>query len=78
VRLASAAAALSHEKNRNNTARGSNRRHEPSQGARRGYSIVSKDGGIIKDASDTKPGDRLKIRLSKGSIGCKVLAPDES
>lgn len=34
----------------------------------RGYSITMKDGKIIKDASQVKPGDSLTTRLAKGNL----------
>ena len=39
----------------------------------RGYAIARKaDGGIIKKASDTAPGDRVSVRLEKDEITCVV------
>ena len=37
-----------------------------------GYSLVKKDGKIIKDASDVKVKDELEILLSKGSLNVIV------
>ncbi|MBR2860795.1 MAG: exodeoxyribonuclease VII large subunit [Clostridia bacterium] len=40
----------------------------------RGYSVtVDKDGRIIKDASKTKKGDRISVRVRKGIINAEVL-----
>lgn len=39
----------------------------------RGYSIVQcETGGIITDGSQTKPGGKIMVRLSKGSLRCTV------
>lgn len=39
----------------------------------RGYSISTVSGKIIKDSSDVKPQQKLKIILHRGSLTCKVL-----
>ncbi len=40
----------------------------------RGYSITqSADGKVLRDAAETKPGDRLKIRLANGKLDAEVL-----
>ncbi len=39
---------------------------------KRGYSIVTKEGLPLYRASDAKRGDRLRIRLSEGSLDCRV------
>ena len=41
----------------------------------RGYSITSRDGHVLKKASDVKPGDALDTRLGEGSIRSRVLGP---
>lgn len=38
----------------------------------RGYSITYKDGKIVKDARDVKPGDRLRTRLGTGEVDSRV------
>lgn len=39
----------------------------------RGYAIARKeDGGVVRFRSDTAPGDRLELRVSDGSIRCRV------
>jgi exodeoxyribonuclease VII large subunit len=38
----------------------------------RGYSICSKDGKSLKNTEDINPGDKIKIRLSRGGLDCKV------
>lgn len=39
----------------------------------RGYAVASdKKGAVITDASTLKPGDALKVRLSKGAVSCRV------
>ena len=39
----------------------------------RGYSIVEKDGKIVKKVNDVQKDDELSIRLSDGQITTKVL-----
>ncbi len=38
----------------------------------RGYSICSKDEESLKNTEGVNPGDKVKIRLSRGSLGCTV------
>jgi len=38
----------------------------------RGYSICSKDEESLKNTEGINPGDDIKIRLSRGSLNCKV------
>ena len=38
----------------------------------RGYSITEKAGVPVRSADDVRPGDRIDIRLSGGSLGCSV------
>lgn len=40
----------------------------------RGYSITQKEPGlsVIRDASEVSVGDRIKIKLHRGTLGCKV------
>ena len=38
----------------------------------RGYSICSKDEESLKNTEGINPGDDIKIRLSRGSLDCKV------
>ncbi len=41
----------------------------------RGYSVTqTADGSILRDATRTKPGDKLKIRLEHGKLDAEVLA----
>jgi len=43
----------------------------------RGYSITqTMDGAILRNAVNTKPGERLKIRLEHGKLDAEVLASD--
>lgn len=43
----------------------------------RGFSITqTADGRILRDPADTKPGDRLKIRLEKGKLDAEVIAAE--
>jgi exodeoxyribonuclease VII large subunit len=39
----------------------------------RGYSILSKDGKILRSVKDVSAGDKINGRLSDGSIECEVL-----
>ena len=38
----------------------------------RGYSICSKEGESLKNTEGINPGDDIKIKLSRGSLDCKV------
>src|SRR5262249_55664592 len=38
----------------------------------RGYSMVSKGGEIVRDASQVSPGDRIGIRLARGALEVSV------
>lgn len=43
----------------------------------RGYSITqTEDGGILRDVSTVKPGDKLKIRLERGKLNAEVLSSE--
>lgn len=43
----------------------------------RGFSLTQfDDGRIIRDASDAKPGDKLKIRLANGKLNAEVLSAE--
>jgi exodeoxyribonuclease VII large subunit len=43
----------------------------------RGYSITQlEDGGILRDPSQVKSGDKLKIRLERGKLDAEVLAAE--
>jgi exodeoxyribonuclease VII large subunit len=43
----------------------------------RGYSITETDTGkILRDASQVKPGDKLKIRLERGKLNAEVLSSE--
>ena len=49
------------------------READPRKVLQRGYSLIVDDGGhIIKDTASVKPGDRLKIMLSDGTIEVNV------
>ena len=39
----------------------------------RGYSIVEKDGKVVKKVEDVNINDELKIRVSNGNINTKVV-----
>ncbi len=38
----------------------------------RGYSICTLDGNAVKSSGETKPGDLVQVRLSKGRLDCTV------
>jgi len=38
----------------------------------RGYAIVQGSGGVVTDSRQTAPGERLRVRLHQGSLGCEV------
>jgi len=38
----------------------------------RGYSICTLDGNAVKSSGETKPGDSVQVRLSKGRLDCTV------
>jgi exodeoxyribonuclease VII large subunit len=38
----------------------------------RGYSIAAKDGKVIKSGEDVKTGDKIRLRLKKDTIHCRV------
>ncbi|MDR3207041.1 MAG: exodeoxyribonuclease VII large subunit, partial [Oscillospiraceae bacterium] len=39
----------------------------------RGYAIAARpDGAVAKDAAQLSPGDRLTLRLMRGTVGCIV------
>jgi exodeoxyribonuclease VII large subunit len=46
----------------------------------RGYAIVESDGHVLNDASQTQPGDRLRIQLHRGRLISTVdaIEPEES
>lgn len=39
----------------------------------RGYAIAMKDGQVLRDAEEVSVGDRIKVRLAKGELGCEVV-----
>ncbi|MEQ1603890.1 MAG: exodeoxyribonuclease VII large subunit [Pyrinomonadaceae bacterium] len=44
----------------------------------RGYSITQvEDGKVLRNASQAKPGDKLKIRLERGKLNAEVLSVEE-
>jgi len=49
----------------------------PDQVLQRGYSIVEHGGAILRNASDTKPGDALSVRLSAGRIEAVVTGKSD-
>jgi len=43
----------------------------------RGYAMVQKDGGIVRDAAQVRARDRLRVRLAKGQLDVVVEASDD-
>jgi exodeoxyribonuclease VII large subunit len=43
----------------------------------RGYAMVQKDGAIVRDASQVRVHDRLRVRLAKGTLDVAVEAVDD-
>jgi exodeoxyribonuclease VII large subunit len=41
----------------------------------RGYAIVQRDGAVLRDPADTAAGDELRVRLARGELTAKVVAP---
>ena len=39
----------------------------------RGYSVVERDGRLLRDASDASSGDRLRVRLARGEVDAEVV-----
>jgi exodeoxyribonuclease VII large subunit len=39
----------------------------------KGYSVVYKDGQVVKRAADVKKGDEIKVRMSEGNVEAKIL-----
>ncbi len=46
---------------------------DPQRVLARGYSIVSKAGKIVKDASKLDAGDKINVQLSKGSVDSEII-----
>jgi len=46
----------------------------PLQSLGRGYAIATSDssGAVLRDASESVPGDRVRLRLASGALRCKV------
>jgi exodeoxyribonuclease VII large subunit len=43
----------------------------------RGYAMVQKDGAIVRDASQVRAHDRLRVRLAKGTLDVAVEGTDD-
>jgi exodeoxyribonuclease VII large subunit len=43
----------------------------------RGYAMVQKDGAIVRDASQVRVHDRLRVRLAKGTLDVAVEGTDD-
>lgn len=44
----------------------------------RGYAIATRDNKVIYQAKQTKPGEVIEVRLSKGSLTCEVIKTQAS
>jgi len=53
---------------------------DPARVLERGYSIVECRGAVLRDSRQVKAGDRLRVRLSRGTIEASVTpaAPSPS
>ena len=48
----------------------------PDRTLERGYAIVYRDGGIVRNAREVAPGDAVTARLARGRIGATVTSSD--
>ena len=46
---------------------------DPARVLERGYSIVTHQGGVLRDASHIEIGVRLSLRLARGSLEAMVV-----
>ena len=42
----------------------------------RGYAILYRGGGIVRDADEVAPGDTVTARLARGRLGATVTSTD--
>ena len=49
----------------------------PLQTLERGYAVVSREGRIVRDAAELRPGQRLDIRLARGRAEAIVEKAEE-
>ena len=45
---------------------------DPARVLERGYSIVEYRGAVLRDSRQVKAGDRLRVRLARGTIEASV------
>jgi exodeoxyribonuclease VII large subunit len=50
----------------------------PLQILSRGYAIASNEEGVIKNISQTKKGEKLKVRVEDGELNCEVISKKKS
>ena len=43
----------------------------------RGYSIVQKEGAVVKSTAGLSPGDELSLRMTDGTVTCLVQGKEE-
>ena len=48
----------------------------PDRTLERGYAIVYRDGGIVRDAREVAPGDSISARLARGRLAATVTSAD--
>ena len=45
----------------------------------RGYAMArTEDGGILRSSDQVQPGDRIRLRLAQGSLGCRVEEKEDN
>ena len=45
----------------------------------RGYAVArTEDGGILRSSDQVQPGDRIRLRLAQGSLGCRVEEKEDN
>jgi len=50
----------------------------PAATLERGYAVVQRDDGrVVRSPDDVAPGDRVRVRLARGSLAARVEEPDE-
>ena len=48
----------------------------PNRTLERGYAIIYRDGGIVRDAREVAPGDAISARLARGRLAAAVTSAD--
>ncbi len=45
----------------------------------RGYAMArTQDGGILRSSDQVQPGDRIRLRLAQGTLGCRVEEKEDN